>query len=179
MARLLGDQALARSAVVANRDMNRERGLAGYARELGVDIGALARPGFAWLDLCCGSGAALLECAARVPEVRATGVDLVDFYAGPARDGVEFVTAPVGKWVPGRAYDLITCVHGLHYVGDKLGLLEKVASWLTEDGLFVANLDWRTVLTEQDRTRQGHRRTTGGGVRLRHAAAEDPVGRAS
>jgi hypothetical protein len=44
-------------------------------------------------------------------------------------------------WRPDRPFDLITCVHGLHYLGDKLGLIARAASWLVEDGLFVANLD--------------------------------------
>ena len=38
-------------------------------------------------------------------------------------------------------FDLITCVHGLHYIGDKLGLIARAASWLVDDGLFVASLD--------------------------------------
>ncbi|GLW90192.1 class I SAM-dependent methyltransferase [Actinokineospora globicatena] len=151
MARLLGDRELESSSVVANRDMNRERGLAGYRRELGVDVAGVVRPGARWLDLCCGSGAALVECARVVPGVSITGVDLVDFYAGPAVGGVEFVTASVGEWEPDGVYDLITCVHGLHYVGDKLGLLTRVASWLSDGGLFVANFDWRTVHTGRGR----------------------------
>jgi hypothetical protein len=45
------------------------------------------------------------------------------------------------SWRPDRPFDLITCVHGLHYVGDKLGAIARAASWLAEDGLFAANLD--------------------------------------
>ncbi|WP_226873138.1 hypothetical protein [Microbispora sitophila] len=41
--RLLDDDALERSSVVANSDMNRERRLAAYRRELGVDVLALLR----------------------------------------------------------------------------------------------------------------------------------------
>jgi hypothetical protein len=48
---------------------------------------------------------------------------------------------PLSTWRPDRAFDLITCVHGLHYVGDKLGLIARAATWLTVDGLFVASLD--------------------------------------
>jgi hypothetical protein len=33
----------------------------------------------------------------------------------------------------------------LHYVGDKLGLISRAASWLNEDGRFVANLDLRNL----------------------------------
>ncbi|NEA29346.1 SAM-dependent methyltransferase, partial [Actinomadura bangladeshensis] len=39
----------------------------------------------------------------------------------------------------------ITCVHGLHYVGDKLAALTRAASWLTENGLLVANFDARSI----------------------------------
>jgi hypothetical protein len=42
---------------------------------------------------------------------------------------------------------LITCVHGLHYIGDKLGLLARAASWLAEEGLFIANLDLANLRT--------------------------------
>ena len=62
---LLDDGTLARSPVVANNAMNRERQLTGpnsYARELGFEpldilrqrLGAGAECA-AWLDLCCGS----------------------------------------------------------------------------------------------------------------------------
>ncbi|HYQ66481.1 class I SAM-dependent methyltransferase [Actinophytocola sp.] len=144
--RLIDDDRLTGSWVVANRDMNRGRGLSGrdgYSRVLGVDLRArLAVPGTHWLDLCCGEGRALREAAGSLP-ARLTGVDLV----GPATPvpGVRFVTAPVGGWTPEERFDLITCVHGLHYVGDKLGLLARIASWLTADGLFVANFDAGTV----------------------------------
>jgi hypothetical protein len=50
-----------------------------------------------------------------------------------------------------RGFDLITCVHGLHYVGDKLGLLARVAEWLTDDGLFVADHDAASVRADGDR----------------------------
>jgi hypothetical protein len=33
------------------------------------------------------------------------------------------------------------CVHGLHYVGDKLGLIQNAVSWLKDDGAFLANFD--------------------------------------
>jgi SAM-dependent methyltransferase len=163
---LLDDQALERSWVVANRDMNRQRRLAGvnsYARELGFDPLTVLRDGLAtargrpsrspcpvaWLDLCCGEGRALAEAAGRLAEdglagqVELVGVDLVDGFVrclpGPAAPTL--VAASVVDWQPRRAFDLITCVHGLHYVGDKLGMLTRALSWLTPAGLFVADLD--------------------------------------
>ena len=53
---------------------------------------------------------------------------------------------------PAGAFDLITCIHGLHYIGDKLGLIARACSWLTEDGLFVANLDTDNLRLNPDRT---------------------------
>ncbi|WTW97259.1 class I SAM-dependent methyltransferase [Streptomycetaceae bacterium NBC_01309] len=161
---LLADPDLEASTVVANSTMNRERGLAGvnsYARELGLDLGALLRERHderdasdgtvrTWLDLCCGSGRALVEAASLsgVAGQAFTGVDLVDFFLPPPWPaGVAFEAASVARWRPpaGTAYDLVTCVHGLHYVGDRLGLLTRAASWLAPGGLLVANLDLRAI----------------------------------
>ncbi|WP_328707877.1 class I SAM-dependent methyltransferase [Streptomyces mesophilus] len=150
--RLLRDDQLAGHSVVANNAMNRERVLTGvnsYARELGFDPGTfLAARGkaTAWLDLCSGEGLALREAVRTVRGGTFTGVDLV----GPMRQapwpaGLELVTADLTVWAPQRRYDLITCVHGLHYIGDRLGLLARIATWLTSDGLFVAHFDPSTV----------------------------------
>jgi SAM-dependent methyltransferase len=103
---------------------------------LGIDLAPA--PGTRWVDLCCGSGKALAEAARE--DVTVVGVDLVDHHV-PARPGLTFVVAPVDQWEPGASVDLVTCVHGLHYVGDKLGLLVRAASWLAPGGRFVANFD--------------------------------------
>ncbi|HET7489875.1 MAG TPA: methyltransferase domain-containing protein [Acidimicrobiales bacterium] len=95
------------------------------------------------------SGQALVEAAVALAAagsagpVRLVGVDLVDFFASvpPGLAGPELVVASVASWVPDTAFDLVTCVHGLHYVGDKLGLLSRAAGWLAPGGLLVADLD--------------------------------------
>ena len=155
---LLGDDELERSAVVANCRMNRERNLTGsngYEKEIGfapLDFlkGRLARRRtVAWLDLCCGTGRALIEAAEIVHAeglgVEIVGVDLVGMFDRPGPDlrCLRLVEASLSAWRPDRPFDLITCVHGLHYFGDKLGLIARAASWLVDDGLFVANLDLR------------------------------------
>lgn len=154
--KFLDDDDLERSAVVANFRMNRERNLRGsngYDRELGFDPLAylkerISATGTAtWLDLCCGTGRALIQAAEIVQAERLAidivGVDLVGMFdpTPPDLPRLRLVEASLGTWRPDRAFDLITCVHGLHYVGDKLGLIARAASWLTEDGLFVASLD--------------------------------------
>jgi SAM-dependent methyltransferase len=133
--------------------MNRERQLAGvnsYARVLGFDLLAwlVAHEDASWLDLCCGSGRALIQMADRLrqdgrrPDL--VGVDLVEAFAD-APAGLTLVAEPVETWVPARAFDLITCVHGLHYVGDKLAVLSRAVRWLTPTGRFVADLDLASV----------------------------------
>jgi hypothetical protein len=60
---------------------------------------------------------------------------------------VELYSESLLTWTPRRRFDLITCVHGLHYVGDKLQALTRAASWLTEGGFFVADLDLASIRT--------------------------------
>lgn len=155
---LLDDDQLERSAVVANCRMNRERGLFGsngYDRELGfAPLDELAkrsaenqRP--AWLDLCCGSGQALIEAARRARDrrldVEIIGVDLAGMFrpTDPDSRNPLLIESSWRFWRPDRRFDLITCVHGLHYIGDKLGLIALAVSWLTEQGMFAAHLDPR------------------------------------
>ena len=152
---LLGDDELERSAVVANCRMNRERDLTGtngYTKELGfhpLDLlkeRAAGRP-TAWLDLCCGSGKALIQATEVIQaeglDIEVVGVDLVGMFhrAALGTTRLRLIESSLTSWRPERSFDLITCVHGLHYVGDKLGLITRACSWLAEDGLFVASLD--------------------------------------
>lgn len=157
---LLGDGALERSSVVANCQMNRQRTLTGsngYAKELRLNpldfllgrSGAKVR----WLDLCCGEGKALVEAAQIVhgqgldDKFEIVGVDL----AGPPTPTesevscLRLVRASLNQWQPTGRLDLITCVHGLHYIGDKLGLVVRAASWLADDGQIEANLDLNNI----------------------------------
>jgi SAM-dependent methyltransferase len=159
--RLLGDHELDRSSIVANCRMNRERDLVGsngYSRELGFNPLDFLRGRTAhgrqtaWLDLCCGTGRALIPAGGLVHAerlgVEIIGVDLVGMFhrPDPALSCLRLVEASLSTWRPDRPFDLITCVHGLHYLGDKLGLVARAASWLVEDGLFVANLDLHNLI---------------------------------
>jgi SAM-dependent methyltransferase len=155
---LIDDQHLERSDVVANSTMNRERGLTGvnsYARDLQFDVLGFLRQRLAecgavhWLDLCCGRGRALIEAGRALapdgsePPLTITGVDLVPLFDPVPSDlsSVRLVAASLSAWEPDRQYDLITCVHGLHYVGDKLDLIARAVGWLQDDGILLAHLD--------------------------------------
>jgi SAM-dependent methyltransferase len=156
--KLLSDAELERSAVVANCRMNRERtlrGSNGYGREIRLDpmefFETFQESGRqpAWLDLCCGTGKALIEAAIeareRKWELDIVGVDLAGMFDPVDRSGdqLKLIEASLDTWRPDRTFELITCIHGLHYIGDKLGLIARVISWLSEDGFFAANLDIR------------------------------------
>ncbi|MEV0644958.1 class I SAM-dependent methyltransferase [Phytomonospora sp. NPDC050363] len=146
MPELVDDAELTRSSVVANNAMNRGRGITSYGRELGLDVASFLRargPGARWLDLCCGEGHADIEVGRSLPGVEVVGVDLVDYFAGGEPGNVRWVVSSLAEldWAALGKFDLVTCVHGLHYVGDKLGALRSVATVLADGGLFVANFD--------------------------------------
>ena len=158
MSSLLDNDALERSSVVANSLMNRERRCIGdnsYQKELSFDGLAFLKSrtkrqeDVAWLDLCCGTGKALIEGAQILSAERSAnqltlvGVDLVPMFdSRPSELGfLHLVEGSLASWQPERSFDLITCVHGLHYIGDKLDLIRRAASWLKADGVFLAHLD--------------------------------------
>ena len=77
------------------------------------------------------------------------GVDLVYMHATrPAFKGLALLEANLHTWEPLQEFDLITCVHGLHYIGDKLDLIARAVSWLSIDGVFKANLDLSNLRLE-------------------------------
>lgn len=153
--RLLNAAELEDSPVVANCTMNRERDLLGsngYEVEVGFDPlewlqRRLAKKSTVrWLDLCCGSGKALIQAAMECENLRGgtvsiTGVDLVGMFLPNQATNLRLVQCSIFDYQPTERFDLITCIHGLHYLGDKLEAIRLAASWLVNDGQFVANLD--------------------------------------
>jgi SAM-dependent methyltransferase len=155
------EQTLVWSTVVANCRMNRERGLTGvnsYVKELKLDILSLleekARQGemVRWLDICCGTGKALDEAATfllkkGITNVRIEGWDIAGLFIHQYEklSNLQLIADTISHWQPAHSYDLITCVHGLHYIGDKVGLIEKGVSVLTPEGTFVSNLDLKNI----------------------------------
>jgi ubiquinone/menaquinone biosynthesis C-methylase UbiE len=158
---LLDRDRLEQSSIVANSTMNRGRRCVGsnsYSQDLGLNpielltarlqanVQANSTEPVRWLDLCCGSGRALIEAAQLLPKPNLciTGIDLVDAFL-PQPIGLstplELTAIAIQDFQPDVTYDLITCVHGLHYVGDKLEVIRSAITWLKPDGLFVANFD--------------------------------------
>lgn len=156
---LLPDTGLEKSSIVTNSAMNRERNLAGgnsYEKELGFNPVDFLREQLkehqqvSWLDLCCGRGRALIQ-GARVfqqekldARVHLVGIDLVDMFDSiPTHlDSLCLRQAALSEWRPTERFNLITCVHGFHYMGDKLQLIKNAVQSLHSGGMFLAHLDF-------------------------------------
>jgi SAM-dependent methyltransferase len=74
-------------------------------------------------------------------------VDLVGLFADGGDDfpHLHLIESPVGECVLEGQFELITCVHGLHYLGDKLGILAQYAALLSETGRLVGHLDLNNI----------------------------------
>lgn len=159
---LLPEKALILSAVVANNRMNRERnagGINSYEKDIHFHPGPYLKGHIMrfgqvrWLDLCCGEGKALLQCALDLADAglqhqaALKGIDLIDgFQPMPADIScLHWQVGSVVDWVADDPYDLITCVHGLHYIGDKLRVVSNACRSLTAEGIFIAHLDLQNI----------------------------------
>ena len=161
--KLLSDQDLDWTAVVANNRMNRSRaaiGVNSYAQDIGFDPilflqERATEQRVRWLDLCCGEGNALIQAATILPERRnpfqLIGIDLVDHFSVLPEEvvpHVELIQSSLRAWEVAGLFDLITIVHGLHYLGDKLGILAKYLPHLAPEGVFIGHLDLDNLLLE-------------------------------
>lgn len=148
--------------------MNRERQAAGdNSYELELDMNPIsflldrAQPEaqVRWLDLCCGSGNALIQTARALTDANQDidacllGVDLGGRFLDvpPELAAVELVEGSLETFQLKGSFDLITCVHGLHYVGDKLGIICRYLPHVKDGGVFVANLDVRDIFDAENR----------------------------
>ena len=169
MKNLLSNEKLDWSDTVANSSMNRKRKAIGVnSYEKAIDLNVVnyleqlfkQQPKIAWLDVCCGEGNALIETASFLNKkygadnIRLDGVDLVNYYQvfPSTLSNIRFHTGPIRNWKATVSYDLITCVHGLHYIGDKLQVISQLLSYLKEDGLFVGNFDLASIVDEENKS---------------------------
>ncbi|RAJ87424.1 methyltransferase family protein [Chitinophaga dinghuensis] len=168
---LLSEAELIWSPIVANNRMNRKRvatGVNSYEKDLRFNPSAyldeqlLAQSNVSWLDLCCGEGNALLQYAQSIADkslqdkVNLVGIDLVDAFQSvpPSIHCVKFRTGSLVDMSYTTQFDLITCVHGLHYIGDKLSVLATLLKALQPHGIFIANLDLNNIKLHGDANHQ-------------------------
>lgn len=164
---IIPEDELRNSPIVANCRMNRKRKLIGvnsYEKELKIDIEAYllnrkreTGETVRWLDICCGEGNALIEFGHKLNEngqsegIELVGIDLIDMFNSYPRDTItnlNLISSPLEAWEPSLSFDLITCIHGLHYLGDKLKMIQKIGLLLKPQGLFYGNLSLKNMLDE-------------------------------
>ena len=96
-----------------------------------------------FLDVGCGVGAISLYLASQGKEV--VGIDVssraIDI-ANQAKEAnkfsnVRFVLNSAEKFVPGRKFEVILLIEVIEHIKDDEGLLEKIFSWLKEEGYLV------------------------------------------
>lgn len=167
--KLLPEKELIWSPIVANSNMNRKRNASGvnsYAQEIRFEPEQFLKNFIEeygrvkWLDLCCGQGNALLQSARYLENQKLqnkaslTGIDLVNYFTSTPKHiyCVHFEVSSLLNWTKIEKYDLITCIHGLHYVGDKLSTLKKYLAMLSPNGHFTANLDLKSIHIENHNT---------------------------
>jgi SAM-dependent methyltransferase len=160
--KLLSENELVWSWVVANSKMNRKRNASGvnsYEKELKIKPEVFLEEyirqfgSVKWLDICCGEGKALIQAAeylatkALQNKAILKGIDLVEAFhpIPPSITCVELEVKSIVEWEATEQYDLITSVHGIHYIGDKLKVLSAILERLSEQGIFIANLDLNNI----------------------------------
>ena len=129
--KLLTKKELEWSPVVANNSMNRERrayGINSYEKELKLNpISFLTERiqfnDVRWVDLCCGRGNAQIQASNHFNgkefsnAISLVGMDLVDFFSSyEANNILTLKQMNLNNWIPELKSDLITIVHGLHYI---------------------------------------------------------------
>lgn len=164
---LITDDKLIWSPTVANSRMNRSRNASGinsyeqefkFKPEQFLESAVAEKGSAAWLDICCGEGKALLQTAQYFKNrnlqqaIELNGIDLIE--NSNSNSDVVFYVMPFSSFKSAIKYDLITCVHGLHYVGNKLAAIEKAISLLKVNGLFVANLDLSDICIKDTNSNQ-------------------------
>ncbi|MCP4137819.1 MAG: class I SAM-dependent methyltransferase [bacterium] len=160
--KLLTPHQLTSSPIAANTRMNRERNASGvnsYEKEIALSPlpflkeRALHQQQVRWLDLCCGTGKALIQTAKELhahnaeTTIEIYGVDLVGFFepSWEAHPNLSLIESTLTAYETTAAFDLITCIHGMHYIGDKLGIIKKYIGKLKQDGIFICNLDTKDI----------------------------------
>jgi SAM-dependent methyltransferase len=131
---------------VAQGCMNRFRPLEGtnsYRGELGVNPLDCIPAGGYWLDIGCGAAVAVRQAARRRPDIHVVAVDLLPALQDgkPPPRNLRLVQADAACLPLRSRFHLITAVHVLHFLDDKLGCLEQWANFLQPGGRLLANAD--------------------------------------
>jgi len=97
------------------------------------------------LDVACGTGNVVLECAQRLHHARFDAVDISQGMLDKAKNNadnmglsnIQFHLQDVTKLDETKKYDVITCSYALFFLPDAHKVLQKLVSLLHDDGIVV------------------------------------------
>ncbi len=97
------------------------------------------------LDVACGTGNVVLECASCISEAQFDAVDISEGMLAKAQDNVnkknltniEFHLQDITKLSLEKKYDVITCSYALFFLPDAHKVLAKLMGYLKADGIVI------------------------------------------
>jgi len=97
------------------------------------------------LDVACGTGNVVLECASFLKEAAFDGFDISEGMLAKAEenakkqeiDNVSFHLQDITKLSLEKKYDVITCSYALFFLPDAVNVLKTLMSLLKEDGIVI------------------------------------------
>ncbi len=97
------------------------------------------------LDVACGTGNVVLECAACMSSTTFDAVDIAEGMLEKARDNakmqnldnIDFHLQDVTKLALDKKYDVITCAYALFFLPEAHKVLQDLVSLLKEDGIVI------------------------------------------
>ena len=97
------------------------------------------------LDVACGTGNVLLECASSMPNAKFTAVDISEGMLEKAKnnakkralENISFHLQDITKLTLTQKYDVITCSYALFFLPDAHKVLQTLVTLLNEDGMVI------------------------------------------
>lgn len=97
------------------------------------------------LDVACGTGNVVLECAKKLPQANFHAMDISQGMLDKARTNanslgltnIDFVVQDITKLGDDRKYDVITCSYALFFLPEAHKVLQKLISLLHEEGMVI------------------------------------------
>ena len=97
------------------------------------------------LDVACGTGNVILECASRLPHASFDGIDISEGMLAKAKENavkaklsnIDFHLQDITKLAMEKKYDVITCSYALFFLPEAHKVLHTLVSLLKENGIVI------------------------------------------
>jgi ubiquinone/menaquinone biosynthesis C-methylase UbiE len=97
------------------------------------------------LDVACGTGNVVLECASRLNEATFDAIDISEGMLAIAKekateqklDNIDFHLQDVTKLDMGKKYHVITCAYALFFLPDPIAVLKSLVAHLRPNGIVI------------------------------------------